>query len=60
MADNNSVVQSVKCYELSNNSLWLSIVKNKQWNSFSLYITSKFTYIKDGETKESFSRIYLN
>ena len=52
MADNNSIVQIVKFYEFGKNSLWLSMVYNKQWNRFSLYITRKFTYTKDGETKE--------
>ena len=60
MADNNSVVQSVKFYEFGKNSLWLSIVHNKQWNRYSLDITRKFTYTKDGETKEGASSTYLN
>ena len=30
MADNNSIVQSVKFYEFSKNLLWLIIVHNKQ------------------------------
>ena len=60
MADNNSVVQSVKFYEFGENSLWLSIVHNKQWDRFSLDITRQFSYIKDGETKEGFSSTYLN
>ena len=60
MADNNSVVQSVKFYEFGKNSYWLSIVHNKQWNRFSLDITRKFSYTKNGETKEGSSTIYLN
>ena len=60
MSDNNSVVQSVKFYEFGKNSLWLSIVHTKQWNRFSLDITSQFSYIKDGESKEGFSSTYLN
>ena len=60
MADNNSVVQSVKFYEFGKNSLWLSIVHKKQWNRYSLDITRKFTYTKDGDTKESASSTYLN
>ena len=60
MADNNSVVQSVKLYELGTNLLWLSIVHNKQWNRFSLDITRKFTYTKAGESKEDFCSTYLN
>ena len=51
MADNNSLVHSVKFDEFGKNSLWLSIVYNKQWNKFSLDITRKFSYKKDGETK---------
>ena len=60
MADNNSVVQSVKFYEFGKNLLLLSIVHNRQWNRFSLDITRKFSYTKDGETKEGSSTIYLN
>ena len=60
MADNISLVQSVKLYEFGKNSLWLSIVHNKQWNRFSLNITRNFTYTKDGETKEGSSSTYLN
>ena len=60
MADNNSVVQSLKFYEFGKNSLWLSIVHNKQWNRLSLDITRQFSYIKDGETKEGSSSTYLN
>ena len=55
MADNNSIVQSVKFYEFNKNSLWLSIVHIKLWNRFSLDITRQFSYIKDGETKEGSS-----
>ena len=51
MADNNFILQSVKFYEFGKNSLWLGIVHNKQWNRYSLDITRKFTYTKDGETK---------
>ena len=40
--------------------MWLSIVHNKQWNRYSLNITRKFTYTKDGETTECSSTIYLN
>ena len=49
MADNNFIVQSVKFYEFGKNTLWLSIVRNKQCNRYSLDITRKFTYTKDGE-----------
>ena len=54
MADNNFIVQSVKFYEFGKNSLWLSIVHNKHWKSYLLDITRKFTFIKDGETKEGY------
>ena len=60
MADNNSIVQSVKFYEFGKNSLRLSIVHNKQWNRYSLDITRKFTYTKDGETKEGSCSTSLN
>ena len=60
MADNNSIVQSVKFYEFGKNSLYLSIVHNKQWNRYLLDITRKFTYTKDGETKEGSCSTYLN
>ena len=60
MADNNSFVQSVMLYEFGKNSLWLSIVHNKQWNKFSLDITRKFIYTKYGKTKEGSCSTYLN
>ena len=60
MADNNSVVKSVKYYAFGKTSLCLCIVHNNQWNKFSLYITLKFTYTKDGETKEGSCSTYLN
>ena len=60
MADNHSIVQSVKFYEFGKNALWLTIVHNKQWNRYSLEITRKFTYTKDGETKEGSCSTYLN
>ena len=60
MADINFIVHSVKFYEFGKNSLWLSIVHNKQWNRYSLDITRKFTYTKDGETKEGSCSTYLN
>ena len=60
MADNNSVVQSVNFYKFGKNSLWLSIVHNKQWNRYSLNITRKFTYTKDGEANEGSCSTYLN
>ena len=53
-------MQSVKFYQFNNNFLWLSIVHNKQWNRYLLDITRKFTYTKDGETKEGSCSTYLN
>ena len=60
MSNYNSVVQSIKCYEFNKNSLWLSIVHNKMWNRYSLDITRKFSYTKDGQTKEGSCSTYLN
>ena len=60
MANHNSVVQSIKCYEFGKNSLCLSIVHNKQWNKYWLNITHKFSYTKDGETKDGSCSTYLN
>ena len=60
MADNNCIVQSVKFYNVGKNSLWLSIVHNKQWNRHSLDNTRKFTSTKDGEIKEGCCSTYLN
>ena len=60
MADNHSVVQSVKFYEFGKNSLYLSIVHTKQWNRFSVHFTRKFTFTKDGETNEGSCNTYLN
>ena len=60
MADNNFIVQSVKFYEFGKNLLWLSIVHSKEWNRYSLDITRKLTYTKDGKTKEGYCSTYLN
>ena len=60
MSNYNSVAHSIKCYQFGKNSLWLSIVHNKQWNRYSLNITRQFTYTKDGETKEGSCSTYLN
>ena len=59
MADNITTVQTVKFYEFGKNSLWLGINFNKQWNSYSLDMIRKFTYTKNGETKEGYSTTYL-
>ena len=60
MANNFSVVQSVKFYEFGTNSLWLYMVNNTQWNRYSLDITRKLSYTKDGETNEGSCSTYLN
>ena len=60
IADNNSVVQSVKFYEFGKYSLWLIIVHIKQWNEFLFDNTRKFTYFKLGETTENSCSTYLN
>ena len=60
MADNISIVQNVKFYEFGKNSLWLSKVHNKKWNRYSLDITRKFTYTKNGETIEGSCSTYLD
>ena len=60
MVDNNFLVKSVKFYKVDKNSLWLSIVHNKQLNRYLVDITGKFNYTKDGNTKEGSSTIYLN
>ena len=60
MAENNSIVQSVKFDKFDKILLWLNIVQNKQWNRFLLDIMHKFSYIKDGETKEGSFSTSLN
>ena len=61
MSDYNSnVVQSNKCYKLNKNLLWLSIVHNKLSNKYSLDITVKFSYAKDGVSKEGYCSAHLN
>ena len=60
MADNNFVVQLVKFYEFSQNSLWLSRLHIKQCYRFLFNITRKLSYTKDDKTKEGISTIYLN
>ena len=53
MAYNNSVVQSVEFYEFGKNSLWLSIVHNKQWNRFLLDITRNLPTPKTVKPKKA-------
>ena len=60
MSNYNSIVQSIKFYEFNKNLLWLSVVHIKLWNRYSLDIMRKFSYTKDGETKEGFCNTYLN
>ena len=59
MAENFSTVQSVKFYKFSSNSFWNCVVFNKQWEKYYLYITRKYTYIKDGQYKEVSTNSYL-
>ena len=60
MAYNYLIVHYIKCYKFAKNLLWLSVVHNKQFNKYSLDITRKFSYTKDGKTKEGSFTIYLN
>ena len=60
MAENNSIVQSLKFYEFGKKILWLNIVHNKQWNRYLLDITRKFTYTNNGETIENSWSTFLN
>ena len=60
MSNYNFIVQSIQCYEFNKTSLWISIVHNKLWNRYSLDITRKFRYTKDGETEEGSCSTYLN
>ena len=60
MSNYNFVVQSIKCYEFNKYSLWLSVVHNKLWNRYLLDITRKFSYTKDGETKNRSCNTDLN
>ena len=58
--NNKLVVQNVKLYKFGQKSLWLIIEHNNQWSRFSLNITRKVNYIKDGETKVGSCSNYLN
>ena len=60
MAANYLTVQIVKLYEFGKNSYWLNIVYNKQYNRYSLDITRKLNYTKNGEIKEEFCTTFLN
>ena len=60
MAENNSVVKSVKLYDIGKNSLWLSIVHDKRYNRYSLEITRKLTNNKNNKAKEGSSTSYLS
>ena len=52
MAERLSAMQSVKFYEFGSNSYWIVVVFNKQWEKYYLNITRKYTYIKNGQSKE--------
>ena len=58
MSNYNTVVQSINCYEVNNNSLWLSIVHNKVWNRYWLDIARKLSNNKDGETKQILQHLF--
>ena len=60
MSNYNFIVQSIKCYKFNNNLLWLSILHSKLLNKYSLDITRKFSYTKNGETKEGSCSTYFN
>ena len=60
MAENFSTVQSVKFYEFGSNSYWIGVVFNKQWEQYYLDITRKYTYTKDGQSKQGLTSTYLN
>ena len=60
MAEKFVTVQNVKFYKFGKNSYWLGVDYNKQWERYYLNITRKFTYTKDGQTKEGFAGTYLN
>ena len=60
MAETFSTVQSVKFDEIGSNSYWIGIVFNKQWEKYYLDIRRKYTYTKDGQSKEGSTSTYFN
>ena len=60
MAKRFSAVQSVKFYNFGSNSYWIGVVFNKQWETYYLDNTRKYTYTKDGQSKEGSTSTYLN
>ena len=59
MENQEDIIQNTKFYEYKNSSMWLAVVFNKQWKKYSLHLTRKYSYIKDGETKLGTNTIYL-
>ena len=53
------ILQNVKFYEYRKTSIWLAVVYNKQWKKYSIHLTRKYSYIKDGETKVESNTIFL-
>ena len=60
MANQEDIIQNTKFYEYKNTSMWLAVVFNKQWKKYSLHLTRKYSYIKDGETKQGTDTIFLS
>ena len=47
-------------YEFGSNSYWIGVVFNKQWETYYLNITHKYTYTQDGQSKEGSTSTNLN
>ena len=59
MANQEDIIQNTMFYEYKISSMWLAVVFNKQWKKYSIHLTRKYSYIKDGETKLGFNTIFL-
>ena len=59
MANQEDIIQNTIFYEYKNSSMWLAIVFNKHWKKYSIHLTTKYSYIKDGEAKLGTNTIFL-
>ena len=59
MINQEDIIQNTKFYEHKNTSMWLAVVFNKQWKKYSLHLTRKYSYIKNGDTKLGTNKIFL-
>ena len=60
MANQEEIIQITKFYKYKNSFLWLAVVFNKQWKKYSIPLIRKYSFFKDGETKQNTTTIFLS